>query len=67
MGIVLAVMLTGRIGRIRLQVFGFIGCAVGLFIATLSLDTEGNARMLLIVTGFMLFSLMTNLGPNAQT
>jgi nitrate/nitrite transporter NarK len=66
-GIVLAVLLTDRIGRIRLQVVGFVGCAVGLLIATLSLDTEGGARMVLLVTGFMLFSLMTNLGPNAQT
>ena len=34
-GIVFAVMLADRLGRIRLQIIGFIGCAVGLLIASL--------------------------------
>jgi MFS transporter, putative metabolite transport protein len=41
-GIVAAVFLTDIIGRIRLQTFGFIGCAVGLLIASLSLGHEGS-------------------------
>jgi MFS transporter, putative metabolite transport protein len=32
-GIVFAVLLADRVGRIRLQIFGFIGCAVGLLLA----------------------------------
>jgi MFS transporter, putative metabolite transport protein len=55
------------VGRIRLQIFGFIGCAVGLFIASLSVDLTGGAKIALIFVGFMLFDFMTNLGPNAQT
>lgn len=66
-GIIGAVFLADRVGRIRLQVFGFIGCAAGLFLATLSLDAEGSSRTALLFTGFMLFSFMTNLGPNAMT
>ena len=66
-GIVAAVLLADRVGRIRLQVLGFIGCAAGLFIAAQSAAFEGSTKVLLIFVGFMLFNFMTNLGPNAQT
>ena len=66
-GIVAAIFLADRVGRIRLQVFGFIGCAIGLFIAALSTYVSGPAQMTLIFTGFMIFNFMTNLGPNAMT
>jgi MFS family permease len=66
-GIVFAVFLADRVGRIRLQVFGFFGCAAGLFLASLSVDFSGTAKIVLIFAGFMLFDFMTNLGPNAQT
>jgi len=66
-GIVFAVMLADKLGRIRLQIIGFIGCAVGLFLASLSVDFAGSAKIVTIFAGFMLFNFMTNLGPNAQT
>jgi MFS transporter, putative metabolite transport protein len=66
-GIVFAVMLTDIVGRIRLQVLGFIGCAVGLFLASVSQNFADGTQTLLIFAGFMLFNFMTNLGPNAQT
>lgn len=67
-GIVAAVVLVDRVGRIRLQIFGFIGCAIGLFIAALSTYfDEGSMKMFLIFAGFMIFNFMTNLGPNAMT
>jgi MFS transporter, putative metabolite transport protein len=66
-GIVFAVMLADKLGRIRLQIIGFIGCAVGLLVASLSVDFTGSLKITLIFTGFMLFNFMTNLGPNAQT
>jgi putative MFS transporter len=66
-GIVFAIGLTDRFGRIRLQIFGFLGCAVGLVIATLSIGAEGALKLDLIMAGVMLFNFMTNLGPNAQT
>jgi MFS transporter, putative metabolite transport protein len=66
-GILFAVMLADVVGRIRLQVFGFLGCAVGLFLASLSANFSGGSKILLIFAGFMLFDFMTNLGPNAQT
>ena len=66
-GILFAVVLADRLGRIRLQIFGFIGCAVGLLIASFSIDFAGSTQIALIFVGFMLFNFMTNIGPNAQT
>jgi putative MFS transporter len=66
-GIIFAVMLADKAGRIRLQIIGFIGCAVGLLIASFSVGLTGSLQVALIFIGFMLFQFMTNLGPNAQT
>lgn len=66
-GIIAAVLLADRIGRIPLQIAGFIGCAVGLLLAALSISATGPAQTWLLFGGFMLFNFMTNLGPNAQT
>jgi len=66
-GIVCAIIFVDRIGSIRLQVWGFIGCAAGLLIAAASTFATGVTATLLIFAGFMLFNFMTNLGPNAQT
>ncbi|WP_296345176.1 MFS transporter [Reyranella sp.] len=66
-GILAAVLLADKAGRIRLQVLGFIGCAVGLALALLQTHAEEPLRMLLLFGGFMIFNFMTNLGPNAQT
>jgi MFS transporter, putative metabolite transport protein len=66
-GIIVAVWLTDRFGRIRLQIVGFIGCAAGLLIAAMSTHFTGTAQLVLIFAGFMLFNFMNNMGPNAQT
>lgn len=66
-GIIAAVLLADRIGRIKLQIVGFIGCAVGLLLAAVSADFSAPVRTLLVFAGFMLFNFMTNVGPNAQT
>jgi MFS transporter, putative metabolite transport protein len=66
-GIAFAVMLADKVGRIRLQIIGFIGCALGLLIASFSVGVAGSLKITLIFAGFMLFDFMTNLGPNAQT
>lgn len=66
-GILAAVLLADRVGRIRLQIIGFVGCAAGLGLAALSLQATEPARTILLFGGFMLFNFMTNVGPNAQT
>lgn len=69
-GFITSVCLVDRVGRIPLQIFGFIGCALGLAIAALSygvVPAEHELKIVLIFGGFMLFNFMTNLGPNAMT
>jgi MFS transporter, putative metabolite transport protein len=66
-GILAAILLVNRLGSIRLQVWGFVGCAAGLAIAAASTYVTGTSETLLIFTGFMVFNFMTNMGPNAQT
>jgi MFS family permease len=63
-GILAAILLVERAGRINLQIFGFIGCAFGLGLAALG---SGGHNMPMLFAGFMLFNFMTNMGPNAQT
>jgi MFS family permease len=66
-GIVAAILFVNRFGSIRLQIWGFIGCAVGLAIASASAGFTGGAQIALIFAGFMIFNFMTNMGPNART
>lgn len=66
-GVLCAILLVNKMGSIRLQIGGFVGCALGLAIAASSAHFTGSTQMLLIFVGFMLFNFMTNLGPNAQT
>ena len=66
-GIICAILFADRVGRIRLQIIGFVGCAAGLLLASFSGFCTGELHVLLIFLGFMLFNFMTNLGPNAQT
>ncbi|MGC1308279.1 MAG: MFS transporter [Phormidesmis sp.] len=61
-GFLLAVLLINRVGRVPLQMIGFVGMAVGLWV----LASSGN-QMGLLLTGFILFNLMMNLGPNSTT
>jgi putative MFS transporter len=66
-GIIFAILLTDKVGRIKLQIIGFIGCAVGLAVTALSLRFSGTEHLVMLFSGFMLFNFMTNLGPNPQT
>jgi len=66
-GIIAAIILVERVGRIKLQIVGFIGCAIGLALAALSIRADGSNDMTILFIGFMLFYFMTNLGPNAMT
>lgn len=66
-GIICAILLADKAGRMRLQMIGFIGCAAGLAIAAVSTFTDGTLQIVLVFAGFMLFNFMTNVGPNAQT
>lgn len=66
-GIILAILFADKFGRIKLQIIGFFGCGLGLLLASLSNNFQGFASTAALFSGFMIFNLMTNLGPNAQT
>ncbi len=61
-GFLFAVLLIDRVGRIPLQLIGFVGMAAGLFVLALS-----GSNLALLFTGFIIFNLMMNLGPNSTT
>ncbi len=61
-GFAIAVVLIDRVGRIKLQMIGFIGMAVGLLILQ-----GGQSQATLVFTGFFVFNLMMNAGPNSTT
>ncbi len=67
LGIIVAIAFSDRLGRIRLQILGFLGCAVGLAVAAASIHLQGSIKMMMIFCGFMIFNFMTNMGPNAMT
>ena len=69
-GFLTSIPLVDKVGRIPLQIVGFIGCALGLGIASLAAETipEGHElKVFFIFGGFIIFNFMTNLGPNAMT
>ena len=65
-GISFAIWLSDKLGRIPLQIAGFIGCSLGLLIAAVG-NFNGTNNIILIGVGFFMFQFMTNLGPNSQT
>jgi hypothetical protein len=66
-GIVAAIALVERWGRIPLQVIGFVGCAAGLLLAARGQLDGVETPLAWLVGGLLLTQFMTNLGPNAQT
>lgn len=64
-GFLVAVLLVDKIGRIKLQITGFIGMAFGLFI--LALSGANNTNLMLVFTGFFIFNFSMNAGPNSTT
>ena len=64
-GFVIAIVLVERVGRMSLQITGFLGTTVGLLLlATGSIGTKSDA---VILIGFAIFNLMVNTGPNSTT
>jgi MFS family permease len=69
LGFLGAILLVEKLGRIRLQVMGFIGMAVGLSILAASswLPSGSPGEIGWVITGFLVFNLLMNAGPNATT
>lgn len=69
LGFIGAILLVEKLGRIRLQVIGFMGMAVGLSLLAVSgmLPAGSQGEMVLVLIGFLVFNVMMNSGPNATT
>lgn len=68
-GFLLALLLVDQMGRIKLQVLGFIGMAMGLLCLAWSSfpGLEARQSMALVFVGFIVFNLLMNTGPNSTT
>jgi MFS family permease len=66
-GFIIAVIVIERVGRMKLQIVGFLGMAVGLLILAASNSLENETNINLVFIGFLVFNLMMNAGPNSTT
>jgi len=69
LGFALNILLIDKWGRIKLQLFGFGGMAIGLLILAVSLlvPASHSLNILLVFAGFTIFNVLMNMGPNATT
>lgn len=68
-GFLIAVLLVDNIGRISLQITGFMGMTLGLLLLGFSGDPAMNQHpnFILILSGFFIYNVLMNAGPNATT
>jgi MFS family permease len=69
LGFLLAILFVERAGRIRLQIIGFAGMAVGLTLLGFTGNDPGSGddHLLFVVIAFILFNVLMNMGPNSTT
>jgi len=69
LGFLLALWLVPKIGKIKAQSFGFAGMFIGMMLLFLDTfyDLSGHWHTVLIFSGFIVFNLSMNAGPNATT
>lgn len=69
LGFIIAVLLVDKVGRISLQITGFIGMTIGLSLLGIAGDPNVNQQpnLILVFTGFLVFNLLMNAGPNSTT
>ena len=69
LGFVAAIFLIEKLGRVRLQLGGFVLMAVGLAILALASALRGGSseHLLMVFAGFAIFNFFMNAGPNATT
>ncbi len=69
LGFIAAIFLIEKLGRVRLQLGGFVFMAVGLAILALASALSGGPsdHLVLVFAGFGIFNFFMNAGPNATT
>ena len=68
-GLVTNIILVEKLGRIKLQLIGFLGMTAGLLTlaGATCLPKAGNSYMYLLLIGFIIYNFLMNVGPNATT
>ena len=67
-GFLLGIWSVPRFGRIRMQCIGFAGMAVGMLMLMAAVGlTNLGLHIPLVFTGFIVFNLLMNAGPNSTT
>lgn len=68
-GFLIAVGLIERVGRVWLQIVGFVGMALGLTILAAAnvVPLNDPTHLILVFVGFFTFNLLMNAGPNSTT
>ena len=70
-GFLLGIWAVPRFGRIRMQTIGFAGMAWGMILLVIAVylanSPAGAGHIPLVFTGFILFNLLMNAGPNSTT
>jgi len=69
LGFLVGIWAIARFGRIRMQLAGFAGMALGMAMLFASTLLPGGPahRVALVAAGFVLFNLSMNMGPNSTT
>jgi MFS family permease len=67
-GFMLGIWSVPRFGRIRMQAIGFAGMALGMLMLMAAVGlTNSGLHIPLVFTGFIVFNLLMNAGPNSTT
>jgi predicted MFS family arabinose efflux permease len=67
-GFLLGIWAVPRFGRIRMQVIGFAGMTCGMMLLMIAVYLSNSSLHIpLVFTGFILFNLLMNAGPNSTT
>ena len=67
-GFLLGIWSVPRFGRIRMQAIGFAGMAAGMVMLMAAVGlTNSGLHIPLVFTGFIVFNLLMNAGPNSTT
>ncbi|ACU53309.1 major facilitator superfamily MFS_1 [Acidimicrobium ferrooxidans DSM 10331] len=67
-GFAVGVVVVARFGRLRMQILGFVGMAIGMGVLLASTQvTISVLRVAFVLVGFVAFNFLMNVGPNSTT
>ncbi len=67
-GFLLGIWAVPRFGRMRMQVIGFAGMTCGMILLMIAVHLSNSSLHIpLVFTGFIMFNLLMNTGPNSTT